>query len=479
LSVPCRAERNAPAGYYAPINRTIRIAVGGIRHETNTFSTLRTTLDDFTVERGAAIDVGGAEDVDVVGTLQASAFPHGVVERRTYETLKAELLARLREAGPVDGVYLKQHGAIEVEEIGDGEADLAWAVRQVVGPDTPIVASLDLHGNISQSFVDACHVLTALRTAPHRDIPETQSRALRLLRQCIEERRRPVMAMVKPPILIAGESAVTDVEPARSLYARLTEIERRPGVLDASIMIGCAWADTPRTSTAAIVVAWDRATAEHEARSLGDAIWRQRAQFCPDVETATLDHAIQWGLAVGASPAFISDSGDNVTAGGAGDLPLVLRELLRRDARDALVAGIADEAAVALCQSAGTGASLPLSLGGKLDTVNGAPLPVQADVLQLGDGVARIKCGGVEVILAADRRPFTTEAVFAAAGADPRAYKVVVVKQGYLFPELRGIAARSILALTPGFTDLDLSRLPFRRVPRPIYPLDASAGWAA
>ncbi|HEU5315191.1 MAG TPA: M81 family metallopeptidase [Chloroflexota bacterium] len=453
-----------------------RIAVGGIRHETNTFSTLRTRLEDFAVDRGDAVGIT-CEGAEVVGTLFANAFPHGVVERRGYETLKAELLERLRAALPLDGVYLKLHGAMEVEEIGDGDGDLASAVRGLVGPGVPIAASLDLHGNVSQRLVEACDVLTALRTAPHRDIRETQERALRLLCGCLDEGRRPAMAMVKPPILIAGESAVTDVEPARSLYADLADIERRPGVMDASIMIGCAWADTARTSTAAIVVAWDRETAEREARLLGERIWERRREFCPDAETAPLGQAVARALAAQEGPVFVSDSGDNVTAGGAGDLSLVLEELLRAGARRTLVGGLADAAAVERCHAAGVGAVVELALGGKLDTVNGRPLLVEGTVRHLAPGLARLGCGGVEVIVAADRRAFTTPSGFAAAGADAQSYKVVVVKQGYLFPELRPIAARSILALTPGFTDLDLPRLPYRRVARPIYPLDPEAAW--
>src|SRR5688500_4146479 len=250
------------------------------------------------------------------------------------------------------------------------------------------------------------------------------------------------MAMVKPPILIAGESAVTDVEPARSLYASLKDIEQRPGVLDASIMIGCAWADTSRTSTGAIVVAWGRETAEREARRLAEQIWERRADFAPEAETATLAEAVERGLAASEGPVFLSDSGDNVTAGGAGDLTLALAELLRVDARDALVAGLADAAAVQRCHSAGVGASARLELGGKLDTINGGPLPLEASVMHLAPALARVRCGGVEVIIAADRRPFTTVAGIAAARVDVRDYRLIVVKQGYLFPELRTVARR-------------------------------------
>ena len=475
----------------------MRVAVGGIRHETNTFSTLRTALADFRVERGDEIRPPGADGLDVVGTLVAGASPHGLVERAAYETLKAELLDRLRAALPVDGVFLDLHGAMEVEEIGDGEGDLAAAVRALVGPDIPIVASLDLHGNISPELVAACDAMTALRTAPHRDGMETRARAMRLLVRALREGRRPATVMARVPLVIAGEWAVTEVEPARSLYSMLPGIEARPGVLDASVMIGCAWTDSVHTTAGAIVVAWEREVAERGAHALAAEIWRRRAEFAPDVETASLEEAVAQALA-SEGTTFLSDSGDNVTAGAAGDLPLVLEELLRQTggsaavsplrpgpagalapdvAATALVAGLSDAAAVGACRAAGVGASLLLSLGGKLDAVNGRPLSVEATVRRIEDDAALIRMGGVDVVLTTHRDAFTRLDQYRALGLDPLAYRAVVVKLGYLFPELRDLAPGGILALTPGFTDLELTRLPYRRLRRPAYPLDPEATW--
>ena len=158
----------------------MRIAVGGIGHETNTFSTLRTSLEDFSVRRGEEIVRGEfwdgyrAQGTEFAPTLMAGAAPHGLVRRDAYLSLKSELLERLDRALPVDGVYLSLHGAMEVAEIGDGESDLVGAVRERVGESVPIVASLDLHGNIAPAFVAAADLLTALRTAPHRDGEETR-----------------------------------------------------------------------------------------------------------------------------------------------------------------------------------------------------------------------------------------------------------------------------------------------------------------
>jgi microcystin degradation protein MlrC len=179
-------------------------------------------------------------------------------------------------------------------------------------------------------------------------------------------------------------------------------------------------------------------------------------------------------------PVYLSDSGDNVTAGGAGDIPLFAERLLALGAQEAVVAGLADPQAVAQCAAAGRGAEVSLSIGGKLDRAHAAPLAVRGRVLHLGGApvtTAALRVDGVSLILAADRRPFTDRASIAAAGVDPALAKIVVVKQGYLFPDLTDHAPRAIMALSPGATDLRLERLPYRRLARPIYPLDGDVAW--
>jgi microcystin degradation protein MlrC len=466
----------------------MRIAVGGIGHETNTFSTLTTGLDDFFVRRGEECVEGKfwnryrERGVAFAPTLTAGASPHGLVERDAYLQLKTELLERLQNALPVDGVYLSLHGAMEVQAIGDGEGDLAAGIRVLVGPDIPIASSLDLHGNISPEFVQAANVLTALRTAPHRDGQETQERALSHLIRSVREGLRPVTAMVKVPLILPGEYAVTEMEPAHALYRMLPEIEKEPGVLDASLMIGCAWTDSPHTSVSALVVAeQDAGLAHAQAVRLAHAVWERRREFGPDVETASVDEAIARALAAPETPVFLSDSGDNVTAGGAGDSPLFLERLLAAPVSDAVVAGLTDVEAVARCAKAGVGAEAPLRLGGKLDQRNAKPLEVKGRVVHLDPQdtptLAVVQVEGVLVILTTQRWAFTSLSSFQRAHIDPLAHKIVVVKLGYLFPELRDNAPRAIMALSPGFTDLRLERLPYQRIRRPIYPLDLVAEW--
>ena len=470
-----------------------RIAIGGIRHETNSFSPVWTAYGDFDVARGAALLEGRrgfpwqAEGVELLPTLVARAMPSGLVHKSAYLLLKGELLRGLEAALPVDGVYLDLHGALDVETIGDGETDLVPAVRELVGPDALISVSLDLHGNISPTLVRTADILTAFRTAPHRDTEQTRERALALLIRALREGQRPVSALVKPPLLLVGEAAVTDVEPARSLYGRLAEIDRMPGILDSSLLIGCAWTDGPFTTTSVIVVAaQDRELAHQQAAALARQVWAQRREFGFGAETASVDEAIQRAMAAPERPVFISDSGDNLTAGGAGDIPLFARRLVALGAQDAVVAGITDPTAVRQCAAAGVGAEVELSIGGQLDRANGQPFVTTGRVQHLSaaprapgaePATAVLRVAGVSIVLTADRRPFTDRASIAAAGIDPMAQKIVVVKLGYLFPDLYDHAPRAIMALSPGATDLRLEELPFRRLQHPIFPLDGDFAW--
>ncbi len=471
--------------------RPLRILAGGIMHETNSFTPIPTTYADFIFSRGLEryADSAGAlaplDAVELVPTFVASALPGGLVERASYERLKAELLAELAAALPADGLLLDLHGAMEVEEIGDGETDLLRAARALVGDDMPIAVSLDLHGNISPELVAGAGILTAYRTAPHRDDRETRRRALQLLAGALERGTRPAAAMVKLPLLLPGEAAVTDVEPARSLYAQLPGIAEQPGLLDASLLIGCAWTDSPYATVSAIVVAEaDAALAREEAARLAASVWERRGEFGFAVEALDVDAAVAEALRSPARPVYISDSGDNVTAGAPGDSPLLAARLIAARAPSALVAGVVDPAAVQACAEAGAGATLRLRIGGGLDGRSGPPLIADVVVERVtGEPgaqratIAVVRAAGVRLILTAERRSFTDRAAIAVAGVEAQAHQVVVVKLGYLFPDLAAHAARAIMALSPGATSLRLETLPYRRLPRPIYPLDRQTVW--
>lgn len=468
----------------------MRIAIGGISNENSNFSPVLNRIADFAIVTDEALLTSGRypflgdfRDVTFVPTLFAQSLPGGPIAADLYQELKTGILSRLRAAGPVDGVYLDLHGAMFVESMTDAEADLASAVRQEVGPDAFIAASMDLHGNISHAYVKQIDLITAYRTAPHRDTLETRQRACDLLVGALRTRVRPQIALTPIPVLLAGEHTRTDAEPGATLWASLPAIDQIPEVLHAALFVGFAWVDEARAHAAAVVSGTDAAVIQRAADQLAVAYWNARHQFGFGTPAGTIDECIEAALAAAEPCVFLSDSGDNVTAGAVGDLPLVLERLLAYKVPSAVVAGLCDAEVVALCQQAGVGATIETTLGSKLDTIHGQPLPVRGKVINLvvdssGGNQAVLQIEAVTVIVTAQRRGFTTIADFTAVGLDPLAYKIVVVKLGYLFPDLIRVAPKALLALSPGVSDLALARIPYRSIARPMYPVDKEFAWS-
>lgn len=468
----------------------MRIALGGISLEASNFSPLPTTLADFTVWRGDELIASGrypflpALEAEFLPTLFANAWPGGALEPSAYQALKSELLERLRAVLPVDGFCLDLHGAMLVAGMEDAEADLAAAVRQVIGPNALIAASMDLHGNITPRYTAQIDMLTAYRTAPHRDMVETRQRACQLLLRALNSGVRPQIACVPIPVLLSGEQTRTDMEPGQSLWAGLAKIDQVPGVWDASLFVGFAWVDERRAHAAAVITGTDAAVIQREAKQLAQQYWAARTQFQFGTPAGSIDECIAWALADPEPSVFLSDSGDNLTAGAPGDIPLLLERLLAQPVPSAVVAGIPDAAAVDVCRKAGLGATVQLSLGGKLDPIHGRPLAVSGQVQHIVPGQgetgdqAVVRSGNVTVILTERRKAFTSVADFSAVGIDPLAYKIVVVKLGYLFPDLLRVAPRAYMALSPGASDLALERLPYQHIARPMFPLDKDFRWA-
>jgi microcystin degradation protein MlrC len=469
----------------------MRIAIGGLMHETNTFSTLPTRYEDFAALRGDELTQGAvwqrARDAgyEVFPLFVAHAMPSGRVTRDCFERFLGELLEGIRACLPLDGLLLHLHGAMEVEEIGDGETALLQAVREVVGPDPIIAVTLDLHANLSPQVVQLCDLVTGYRTAPHRDVQETRDRGARLLLDCLQHGLRPSSYVVKLPLLLAGEAAVTEVEPARSLYARLPVLDRLPGVLASSILIGCAWTDSPYTRVSVVLSGTDGPVIRRLASRLAEEVWAARDRFAIDVPTGSIEDSIRMALASPLRPVFVSDSGDNPTAGAAGDNPNVLKQLVADGVSGALVAGIADPEAVRACFQAGVGSTVDLLIGGRLDRTTAQPYDCKALVKHLvpqTEGLlprALVQIGDVEVVLQSDRWAFTRVRDFERMGIDPMSKKLIVVKLGYLFPELRDVAPQHIMTLSPGFADQRLKRLPYCHLGRPIHPLDQDVAWHA
>lgn len=463
----------------------VRIAVGGIHTECSTYSPVLMTIEDFRVLRGPDLLASDyfsfldAEGIDHLPLLHARAVPGGPVSRLAYEAFKAEFLQRLKAVLPVDGLYLAMHGAINVEGVDDAEGDWISAARAVVGSDCIVAASYDLHGNVSQTIVDQLDIFAAYRTAPHVDVRETMVRAWSMLVRALKSGTRPGIAWAPVPVLLPGERTSTEDEPARTLYRRLVDCDRRKGILDANLMVGYVWADEPRATACAVVTGTDKAEAARVAEEIAFSYWNARSDFRFGPVTGPLEEMLDIAASTRTAPVIVADSADNPTGGGVGDRADVLRAVLARKFGNALFAGITDRPAVEICFAAGRGATVPLSIGGSLDPAS-VPVRLETEVLRLDDPgppaerQAVIRAGGATIVLAARRRPYHDLADFTRLGLDPRSVRLLVVKSGYLSPELAPIANPNLMALTAGVVSQDIEGLTSRRRMRPVFPFDTN-----
>ena len=344
----------------APAGKTPRIAFGGIGIESSTYSRIRARMEDFTILRGQAASdnerfafLKKDYAVPFLPTLVATAVPGGPVEAGTYQTIKTEFLERLKALLPLDGLYLAMHGAMFVEGMEDAEGDWYTAARAVVGPACLMSASYDLHGNISRRVIDNLDMLSAYRTAPHIDRVETRERACGMLVHCLEQHIRPTLVWAPVPVLMPGERSSTEFDPAKRLWAQLPGLNREPGILDVSMLVGYVWADEPRSTASVVVTGTNLATEETIATNVAEQYWEARKEFEFGTEVCTIDACIAKAMAAKTQPAIVADSGDNPTGGGTSDRAEVLEDLLRLKAKNVVFAGITDRPATNACYAAG------------------------------------------------------------------------------------------------------------------------------
>ncbi|MFS8197371.1 M81 family metallopeptidase [Streptomyces sp. CWNU-52B] len=478
-----------------PVARPV-VAVAGLGIESSTFSPARTEAPAFRPRRGDDVltnyhflDPGTPlrAAAEWRGALVGKALPGGTVTAAAYAELSAELIGRVRDLGHLDGLWFDIHGAMTVEGLDDAEADLLARVREVVGPDVIVSTSMDLHGNVSRELVQLSDLITCYRMAPHEDATETKERAARNLVDLLTSGAdRPVKAWIPVPVLLAGEQTSTRIEPAKSAYAAVDEVEAADGVTDAALWVGYAWADEPRNRAAVVVTGPARHAVTAGAERLARGFWAARHDFGFVAPTGSLDECLTEALAAAPDrrPYFISDTGDNPTAGGAGDVTWSLAHVLSRpEFKDesgptVVYASLPGPAAVDTAVRAGVGKTVTVTTGAEVDDRHAGPLTLTGVVhaIRHGDPHARtevvLRVGGVYVILTALRKPYHHEHDFTDLELSPRTADVVIVKIGYLEPELFAMAADWKMALTPGGVDQDLARLGHHRIARPMFPFD-------
>jgi microcystin degradation protein MlrC len=428
---------------------------------------------------------------EVVPLLVASACPGGPLPASCYRALKTEMLDRLRAALPVAGVLLALHGSASAEDAGDLEGDLLAAVRNVVGPALPVVATLDLHAHVTAEMVRHADALVAWETYPHKDAFTTGQRGARLLLDTLAGRCRPAMALAKVPVLVVGVLGHTEGEgPFADVMRFAKSHEGKPGVLSTSAFLVHPYLDLPDMGGGGLVITnGEPERAAAIATEIARRYWDRRFDLDPPVFTP--EEAIRRVLQIEGGPVLVVETADCCGGGAAGDSVATLRALLGLPLPGPALVPVVDPEAAALCHRAGPGATVTLTIGHKLDPRWGTPVTLQGQVMRTLDGRFRytggiweaqeghmgpsavVRAGRVEVLLTTHATYDWADEQFRAAGLDARSAKFVVVKNpmnhrlGYA-----SIARAAFILDTPGPTPAVLHHVRYQRLRRPYYPAD-------
>ena len=472
-----------------------KIAIAGLAIESSTFSPAKTEASAFLARQGEKVfdyypflseESPQRKAADWAPTLRGHALPGGIVTKKAYDSLVGKTLSLLEKELPLDGLFFDIHGAMSVEGVDDPEGDFIKKVRDLIGTKTLISTSMDLHGNVSKRLAEHSDLITCYRLAPHEDALESKQRAVdNLLERLISGKGKPkYKAWIPVPILLPGEKTSTRIEPGKSLYAKVQPVTEKEGIIDAAIWVGYAWADEPRNHAVVMVTGDNKEAVSSNAEILAKAFWDVRHEFAFVAPTADLETSLSYALKSDKKPYIISDMGDNPTAGGAGDVTWTLRELLKKkvfkksSGPELIYASIPGPDMVKKAMEVGIGNKVSAYVGAEVDDRYSPPILLSGvvEAIHQGDIHAEtevvIKTGSLKVIVTKKRKPYHREKDFTQLGLNPRETDILVVKIGYLVPELYNIRGDWIMALTPGGVDQDLERLDYKRIKRPMFPLD-------
>ncbi len=491
----------------------MRIATAGIIHETSTFVDSRTTLGEFendrgihrgeeilTQFRGTNVCTGGfiegarKHGFELVPLLRACAHPRGLIDRRDYESLKAEIVDRLQRADspddPIDGVLLDQHGSMVIDGIDDGDGDLIRTVRGVLGDERPLVVTTDLHANQTPRRVEGADAIIGFDTYPHVDMADRGCEAAAIIARTVAGEIRPTMAIRQLPLLWGCRVQITGEPPMDEVIRRLHELEERPGILSATVSTSFPWADVPDVGASVIVVAdGNLDLAQSAAEELGDWIWENRLRwYAPPV---SVRDALAEGEKRGKYPIILADHADNPGGGSPGDSTEILRTFLDMQLEDALLLQMIDPDVAAGAHRAGVGARINASLGGKSHPAQGPPVEGEFEVVALSDGEFRydgpmfsglsghvgpsawLRSNGVSAVVVTGRdQPFDT-AFARTLGIDCSKMRYIGIKSAVHFRAAFGSIAGSIFNVDASAIQThDFAKLPYKKRTRAVFPVE-------
>lgn len=457
----------------------MKVIVASFQCESNSKASLHPQKSDFEYFAGDDIfkklvvkDILEKAGFEIVPSIYANALPSATVERHIYEHYKEQIISTVRANPDADGIYIYVHGSMEVDGIGSGELQLVKEIRQIVSRDCLIAFTMDLHANITKELGQYVDIICGYKTAPHTDQPESQVRAVTALTYCLQNGIKPHTYVQKIPMLVKGDTMLTRHEPLCSLEAETAALEEREDIFGANLFFGHCWIDAPNTSASAVVSAADPITAKRLAKDLANKLWNTRKEYRFRIEAELPEECVRRAITGKEKRIFITDSGDNTTAGAEGTTQDILRLLLcANPAKKTCVAGITDFETVDSIWNKADGETVYVEKLGCQGTVksHGEILGWAKEII--GRSLT-ISFGNVDAVFTEKRSAFIEKGNFEKANIDLLVYEIVVVKLGYLFEELKPYADRELFALSDGASCVELERLNLQHIERPMYPLE-------
>lgn len=484
-----------------------KVAVAGITFESNSFSPGLTYMDAFERylrvqgpevltagfgkdEIGGAVSVANELGIELVPVFAADGGCGPTVSDETYEILKRELFFKLSEVlNSVDGVYLRLHGAMTTESCEDVEGDLIESLRTIVGPDFPIVVSCDFHAHFTEKMARNTALLVGYQTCPHLDIFETGARAMRLIAAELADIKKTTLSYRKIKMMSSSEGHDTSFGPLRAVMDRLHEIEKMPGVLDATIFCTQPWLDVTELGWSVLVVTRDNPSLGQKlVDELAMMMWDQREAvlFRKDkVETIVAEINASESL---ARPFIIADGADSTSAGSQGDSNYLLKYLLQNPINGTVYMTVTDAALAKKCFDMGIGGDITSDVGGTLSPLFFTSIEVSGKVITLCDGIyqskypskmfnagptAVLKVGEIFIVVTSKPAFMLDYQLYLRVGLDFTAAKAVQVKSAGAYRAYYGpLAFKCIDMASPGSSDSRLPKLPFTKPRRPLWPFD-------
>ena len=432
------------------------------------------------------------EGMNIIPSIYANAGGAGVIEKNAFEYIESCFINCVKEnIQDIDGIYLMLHGASFVEGIGSGDFHILKEIRKIVGPYLPIAVVCDPHGNLTKEYVESTQIIRSYRNSPHTDKNETYEKVAHSLCTLLKQREYIHSEYIKLPLILGGEQSVSADEPVKSINEYMDEMEKDPKILSASWHVGYIRHDCPEAGCGVVVVPKSKEYqdyAKQKVKELANYVWSKRHEFHYTGLTASPEEAMKMALEYPESPFVITDSGDNTTSGATGWNTYILNQVLQsKTNKSVLFVTIHDEKTFLNLLNTELNTNQSISLGVNYDeyskTIDLNVAVKHSGKLcrfikgkydkKLGDGIlVQIKNTNIDVIVSNTQQPIINTTELEYFGVDWTKYDIVVLKQGYIFPDFKKEAKGYVMSLTKGATPQDTASLEFKQIMRPMFPID-------